>query len=94
MAQSLGEMGAGALLNELFAVAEKSEQLSARFALTGNLFEIPNWPSLRPCSYYYSPLYSSHPRPVLKYTLRQRTQHRYSDNLLRFLLVHDRGHRH
>jgi hypothetical protein len=31
------------LSNELFAVAEKSEQLSARFSLSGNLFEIPNW---------------------------------------------------
>jgi hypothetical protein len=43
-------MGAGALLNELFAVAEKSEQLSSRFSLLGNLFGIPNWPSLRLCS--------------------------------------------
>lgn len=48
MAQSLAEGGAGALSNELFAVAEKSEQLSSRFALLGNLFEIPNWPSPTP----------------------------------------------
>ena len=42
---------------------------------------------------YYSTLYRSHPRPFLKHTLRQRTQHRYRHNLLRFLLVHDRRHR-
>ena len=94
MAQSLAEREAGALLNELFAVAEKSEQLSSRFPLLGNLFEIPNWPSLRlSLSYYHSPLHRSHPSPFLKHTLRQRTQHRYSHNLLRFLFVHDRGHR-
>jgi hypothetical protein len=77
MAQSLAERGAGALLNELFAVAENSEQLSSRFPLLGNLFEIPNWPSLRLCS-------------LLSHTT---SQHRYSHNLLRFLLVHHHAHR-
>jgi hypothetical protein len=54
MAQSLGERGAGALFNELFAVAEKSERLSSRFALLGNLFEIPNWVLLDSALYYLS----------------------------------------
>ena len=54
MAESLGERGAGALFNELFAVAEKSERLSSRFALLGNLFEIPNWVLLDSALYYLS----------------------------------------
>ncbi len=78
MALSLAERGAGTLLNELFAVAEKSEQLSARFALSGNLFEIPNWSLLHSANYYIHPFLS---------TLQ------YTDNLLRFLLIHDRAHR-
>jgi hypothetical protein len=64
MAKSLGERGAGALLNESFAVAEKSEQLSSRFAFLGNLFEIPNWPSCRrlcsPSPYYSLYIYIDH----------------------------------
>ena len=95
MAQSLAERGAGALFNELFAVAEKSEQLSSRFAFLGNLFEIPNWVLLDSAlSLFLNYIDLSHPRPVLKYTLRQRTQHRYRHNLLWFLFVHDRSHRH
>jgi hypothetical protein len=43
MALSLTEGRAGTLSNELFAVAENSEQLSARFSLSGNLFDTPNW---------------------------------------------------
>ena len=38
--------------------------------------------------------FRSHPTTLLKYTPCQRTQHRYSDNLLPFLFAHDRGHRH
>jgi hypothetical protein len=43
MALSSAKGGAGALLNELFAVAEKPEQESASFSLSGNLFGNPNW---------------------------------------------------
>jgi hypothetical protein len=43
MALSLAKGRAGTLLNELFAVAEKPEQESARFAFSGNLFDSPNW---------------------------------------------------
>lgn len=75
MTQSLTEGRAGTLLNESFAVAEKPVQESARFSLSGNLFENPNWAPQRPLpelteatslllyiSFHYRSPYSSHPR--------------------------------